>query len=176
MSASAANALLAAERESLKTNIPEFRAGDSVRVHAKIIEGSKERIQIFEGVVIRRHGGNKLNASFTVRKVSYNVGVERTFLLHSPRIEKIEVVSRGHVRRSKLFYLRELRGKSARIKKSVDYRFLATTEPAPEQTASEQAAAEASPVEATKAHADQAPADEKKSAGKKAAGKKKENE
>src|SRR5262245_36390702 len=97
---SAATALLALEKESLKTNIPDFRPGDSIKVHAKIVEGAKERVQIFEGVVIKRHRGNKLNASFTVRKVSYNVGVERTFLLHSPRIEKIEVISRGQVRRS----------------------------------------------------------------------------
>lgn len=130
----AAKALLSVEKESLKTNIPDFRAGDSVKVHAKIVEGSKERVQIFEGVVIKRHRGNKLNASFTVRKVSYNVGVERTFLVHSPRIEKIEVISRGDVRRSKLFYLRDLRGKSARIKKGLDIALLTPTE-APANTA-----------------------------------------
>ena len=140
---SAANAILNLEKESLKANLPEFRPGDSVRVHAKIIEGTKERVQVFEGVVIRRHGGNNLNASFTVRKVSYNVGVERTFLLHSPRIEKIEIVSRGQVRRSKLFYLRDLRGKSARIKKGLDYGLLTTTEAAVEAPATEQAAGEA---------------------------------
>jgi large subunit ribosomal protein L19 len=125
---SAATALLSLEKESLKANIPDFRAGDSVKVHAKIVEGSKERVQIFEGVVIKRHRGNKLNGSFTVRKVSYNVGVERTFLVHSPRIEKIEIVSRGQVRRSKLFYLRDLRGKSARIKKGLDMTLLMPTE------------------------------------------------
>ncbi|MBX7145059.1 MAG: 50S ribosomal protein L19 [Oligoflexia bacterium] len=115
MSASAAIALV--EKESLKQGIPSFRSGDTLKIHAKIIEGTKERVQVFEGIVIRRRGGDKAGATFTVRKVSYNVGVERTFLLHSPRIEKIELVSKGMVRRSKLFYLRDLRGKSARIKK-----------------------------------------------------------
>lgn len=137
MSASAAKALLSIEKESLKSNVPDFRAGDTVKVHAKIVEGSKERVQVFEGVVIKRHRGNKLNGSFTVRKVSYNVGVERTFLVHSPRIEKIEVVSRGQVRRSRLFYLRDLRGKSARIKKGVDITLLTnndTVEAAPAAT------------------------------------------
>lgn len=100
----------------IKNDIPEFQAGDTVKVHNKIVEGSKERIQIFEGVVIKRSKGNKPNGTFTVRKVSYNVGVERTFLLHSPRIDKLEVVNRGAVRRARLFYLRELRGKKARIK------------------------------------------------------------
>jgi len=100
----------------LKTKLPEFRAGDSIRVHTKIREGTKERVQIFEGVVIRRHKGTQANATFTVRKISYNIGVERTFMLHSPRIEKIEVVSRGEVRRARLFYIRELRGKAARIR------------------------------------------------------------
>ena len=103
-----------------KSDIPEFKAGDTVKVHNKIVEGSKERIQIFEGVVIKRSKGNKPNATFTVRKVSYNVGVERTFLLHSPRIDKVEVVNRGAVRRARLFYLRDLRGKKARIKSKVN--------------------------------------------------------
>lgn len=98
-----------------KKAIVDFRAGDTVKVHARIVEGQKERIQIFEGMVIKRNGRNGMNASFTVRKVSYNVGVERTFLLHSPRVEKIVVVSRGEVRRSRLFYLRPLRGKAAKI-------------------------------------------------------------
>lgn len=102
------------EQRQLRTDLPEFRPGDTVRVHAKVIEGDKERIQVFEGVVLRRtRGGNR--ATFTVRKVSYGVGVERTFPLHSPRIEKIEVVSRGKVRRARLYYLRELSGKAARI-------------------------------------------------------------
>lgn len=102
------------EQRQLRTDLPEFRPGDTVRVHAKVIEGDKERIQVFEGVVIRRtRGGNR--ATFTVRKVSYGVGVERTFPLHSPRIDKIEVVTRGKVRRARLYYLRELSGKAARI-------------------------------------------------------------
>jgi large subunit ribosomal protein L19 len=87
-----------------------------VRVHAKIVEGNKERVQIFEGTVLKRSGGNHVDATFTVRKVSYNIGVERTFPLHSPRIEKIELVSRSKVRRSRLFYLRPLRGKATRMK------------------------------------------------------------
>ncbi len=98
-----------------RREVPDFRAGDTVRVHAKIIEGDKERIQVFEGVCIRRtSGGNR--ATFTVRKTSYGVGVERTFPLYSPRIEKIEVKQRGIVRRSRLYYLRELSGKAARIR------------------------------------------------------------
>ncbi len=103
-------------KAAVKKNIPNFKPGDTVKVHAKIIEGNKERVQIFEGVVLKRHKKNGANATFTVRKVSYNVGVERTFFLFSPRIEKIEVVTRGIVRRSRLFYLRPLRGKAARIK------------------------------------------------------------
>ena len=103
------------EASQLKTDIPDFKVGDTVRVHAKIIEGDKERIQVFEGVVISRaNGGNR--ATFTVRKISYGLGVERIFPLHSPRIDKITVVSRGRVRRAKLYYLRELSGKAARIK------------------------------------------------------------
>jgi len=106
----------AIESALIKSDIPEFRAGDTVKVHAKIVEGTKERIQIFEGLVIRRQKGKGPRATFTVRKISYNIGVERTFLLHSPRIDKLEVVSRGAVRRARLFYLRDLRGKSARIR------------------------------------------------------------
>lgn len=98
-----------------RQDIPEFRPGDTLRVHVKVIEGQRERVQVFEGVVIQRRGGG-ISETFTVRKVSYGVGVERTFPLHSPRIEKIEVVRRGKVRRAKLFYLRKLRGKAARIK------------------------------------------------------------
>jgi large subunit ribosomal protein L19 len=97
--------------------LPAFRPGDQVRVHYRIREGEKERIQVFHGVVIARRGGG-LRASFTVRKVSYGVGVERIFPLHSPKIEKLEVISRGHVRRAKLYYLRELRGKRARLRQS----------------------------------------------------------
>jgi len=100
----------------VKKTHPEFRAGDSVKVHVKIVEGNKERIQIFSGVVIKRHKKVGISSTFTVRKVSYNIGVERTFLLNSPRIEKIEVITRGLVRRSRLFYLRDLKGKASRIK------------------------------------------------------------
>ncbi len=102
------------EESQYKSTIPEFRPGDTVKVHVKVVEGTRERIQLFEGVVIRRRGGG-LSETFTVRRVSYGVGVERTFLLHTPRIEKIEVVKRGRVRRARLYYLRQLRGKAARI-------------------------------------------------------------
>lgn len=103
--------------EKLKSDIPTFRSGDTVRVHQLIVEGNKERVQIFEGVVIRRNGGG-IAETFTVRKVSYNVGVERIYPLHSPRITKIEVKQAGKVRRARLYYLRELRGKAAKIKQS----------------------------------------------------------
>jgi len=103
------------EKEQMRADIPEFREGDTVKVHARIREGEKERIQVFKGVVIRKRKG-KTGATFTVRKVSYGIGVERIFPLHSPLIDKIEVVSRGKVRRSRLYYLRSLRGKAARIK------------------------------------------------------------
>ena len=103
------------EKESMRLDLPAFRPGDTVRVHVKISEGEKERIQAFQGVVISKRKGN-VNATFTVRKVSYGVGVERIFPLHSPIIDKVEVVTRGRVRRSKIYYLRKLRGKAARIK------------------------------------------------------------
>jgi large subunit ribosomal protein L19 len=102
-------------KDQLRTDLPSFRPGDTVRVHVKVIEGSRERIQVFEGVVIKRRGGG-ISETFTVRKVSYGVGVERTFPLHTPKIASIEVVRRGKVRRAKLYYLRNLRGKAARIK------------------------------------------------------------
>src|SRR5699024_4493835 len=98
-----------------RTEQSEFRAGDTVRVHAKVVEGTRERIQVFEGVVIKRQNGG-INETFTVRKVSYGVGVERTFPLHSPCVDKIEVTRKGIVRRAKLYYIRNLRGKAARIK------------------------------------------------------------
>ncbi|GAA3406710.1 50S ribosomal protein L19 [Paenibacillus hodogayensis] len=101
-------------QEQLRKDLPSFRPGDTLKVHVKVIEGSRERIQLFEGVVIRRRGGS-ISETFTVRKVSYGVGVERTFPLHSPKLEKIEVARRGKVRRAKLYYLRGLRGKAARI-------------------------------------------------------------
>ncbi len=97
--------------------VPAFRPGDEVRVHYRIREGEKERIQVFQGVVIRRKGGSS-RETFTVRKVSYGVGVERIFPVHTPKIERLEVVSRGHVRRAKLYYLRDLRGKKARLRRS----------------------------------------------------------
>ncbi|HET6872342.1 MAG TPA: 50S ribosomal protein L19 [Sporolactobacillaceae bacterium] len=107
--------LNAIAKEQLKTNLPDFRPGDTVRVHVKVVEGQRERIQMYEGVVIKRHGGG-ISETFTVRKISYGVGVERTFPVHTPKIEKIEVIRRGKVRRAKLYYLRNLRGKAARIK------------------------------------------------------------
>ncbi len=103
------------EKENMRSDLPAFRAGDTIKVYVKIKEGEKERIQVFEGTVIRRKRGNT-RSSFTVRKVSYGVGVERIFPLHSPLIDKIEVIQRGRVRRAKLYYLRKLRGKAARIK------------------------------------------------------------
>ncbi len=106
----------AIEKAQLR-EIPAFRPGDQVRVHYRIREGEKERIQVFQGVVIRRKGGS-LRETFTVRKVSYGVGVERIFPVHSPKIEKLEVIARGHVRRAKLYYLRELSGKKARLRRS----------------------------------------------------------
>lgn len=101
-------------REQLRKDLPSFRPGDTLKVHVKVIEGSRERIQLFEGVVIKRRGGG-ISETFTVRKISYGVGVERTFPLHSPKIDKLEVARRGKVRRAKLYYLRGLRGKAARI-------------------------------------------------------------
>lgn len=103
------------EREGLRQDVPEFKPGDYVRVHYKVVEGGRERIQPFEGTVIARQGGG-VRETFTVRKISYGVGVERTFPVHSPRIDRIEVLRRGRVRRAKLFYLRGLSGKESRIK------------------------------------------------------------
>jgi large subunit ribosomal protein L19 len=103
------------DKEQMRFDLPNFRGGDTVKVYIRIVEGDKERVQIFQGVVLKRKRGN-MNATFTVRKISNGVGVEKTFALHSPRLEKIEVVSRGKVRRSRLFYLRQRRGKAARIK------------------------------------------------------------
>lgn len=102
-------------KEQLRSDHPSFRPGDTLKVHVKVIEGTRERIQIFEGVVIKKRGGG-ISETFTVRKISYGVGVERTFPLHTPKIDKIEVARRGKVRRAKLYYLRNLRGKAARIK------------------------------------------------------------
>ena len=103
------------EKPYLRKDLPDFRPGDTVKVHVRVVEGNRERVQVFQGVVIRRQNGG-LRETFTVRKISFGVGVERTFPLHSPSIAKLELVSRGAVRRAKLYYLRELRGKKARIK------------------------------------------------------------
>ena len=103
------------ESAALRTDLPDFRVGDTVAVHYKIVEGDKLRVQVFRGVVIKRHRAG-VRSTFTVRKTSFNVGVERMFLLHSPRLERIEVLSRGVVRRGRLFYLRDLAGKAARVK------------------------------------------------------------
>jgi large subunit ribosomal protein L19 len=116
------------ERAYLRTDTPAFRPGDTVKVHVRVVEGSRERVQVFQGVVIRRQGGG-LRETFTVRKISFGVGVERTFPVHSPSIAKLEIVSRGAVRRAKLYYLRELRGKKARIKeRRIDESKLASME------------------------------------------------
>src|SRR5919106_4722082 len=103
------------EKPRLREDLPDFRAGDTIRVHVRVIEAGRERIQVFQGVVIRRRGGG-LRESFTARKISFGVGVERTFPVHSPQIAKIEVLTRGDVRRGKLYYLRERRGKRARVR------------------------------------------------------------
>ncbi len=103
------------EREQLRTDLPDFRVGDTVKVHVKIVEGEKERIQLFEGIVIQKKKGG-IRSTFTVRKISYGIGVERIFPIHSPRIDHIDVIGRAKVRRAKLFYLRNLRGKAARIR------------------------------------------------------------
>ncbi|MGZ4609650.1 MAG: 50S ribosomal protein L19 [Actinomycetes bacterium] len=109
----------AVDAASLRSDIPEFRPGDTLKVHVKVIEGTRSRVQVFQGVVIRRQGDG-VRETFTVRKVSFGVGVERTFPVHTPVIDKIEVVTRGDVRRAKLYYLRDLRGKAAKIKERRD--------------------------------------------------------
>ncbi len=109
------NILRQIEAREMRADLPEFRAGDTLRVHVRVIEGDKERVQVFEGVCIRRHDDG-LRSTYTVRKVSYGIGVERVFPLHSPRVRDIEVKTQGKVRRSRLYYLRELHGKKARIK------------------------------------------------------------
>ena len=107
------------ESAQLRSELPDFRVGDTVRVHYKIVEGDKDRIQVFQGIVIKRHRSGA-RSTFTVRKVSFNIGVERIFLSHSPRIDKIEMVSRGIVRQGRLFYLRDLKGKAARVRDAKD--------------------------------------------------------
>ncbi|MGY1857376.1 50S ribosomal protein L19 [Modestobacter sp. SYSU DS0290] len=109
------NTLDALDAASLRNDIPDFRPGDTVKVHVRVIEGNRSRVQVFQGVIIRRQGGG-IRETFTVRKVSFGVGVERTFPVHTPVVEQIEVLTRGDVRRAKLYYLRELRGKAAKIK------------------------------------------------------------
>ena len=109
------NTLDALDAQSMRTDLPAFRAGDTLKVHARVVEGNRSRIQIFQGVVIRRQGGG-LRETFTIRKVSFGVGVERTYPLNSPQLDRIEIVTRGDVRRAKLYYLRERRGKKAKIK------------------------------------------------------------
>ena len=110
----------ALDAKSLKSDLPEFRAGDTVNVHVRVVEGNRERIQVFKGVVIRRQGQG-VSETFTVRKISFGVGVERIFPVHSPVVDKIEVLSRGIVRRAKLYYLRDLRGKAARIREKREF-------------------------------------------------------
>jgi large subunit ribosomal protein L19 len=113
------NTLDALDAESLRSDVPDFRPGDTLKVHVRVVEGSRERVQLFQGVVIRRQGSG-VRETFTVRKVSFGVGVERTFPVHTPVIQKIEVATRGDVRRAKLYYLRDLRGKAAKIKEKRD--------------------------------------------------------
>src|SRR6476661_4814787 len=133
------------EQPFLRNDIPDFRPGDSVKVHVRVVEGNRERVQVFQGVVIARSGGG-IRETFTVRKISFGVGVERTFPVHSPSIAKLELVQRGRVRRAKLYYLRDLRGKKARIReRRIDDAKLA---------AMEAAAAEAAEAEASEAEAD----------------------
>jgi large subunit ribosomal protein L19 len=134
------------EQPFLRSDLPDLRPGDTVKVHVRVVEGNRERVQVFQGVVIRRSGGG-IRETFTVRKISFGVGVERTFPLHSPSISKLELVQRGRVRRAKLYYLRDLRGKKARIKeRRVDDAKLAAMEAAAERAATE-AAAEAAELE-----------------------------
>lgn len=132
------------EKSYLRKGLPRFRPGDTVKVHVRVVEGNRERVQVFQGVVIRRSGGG-LRETFTVRKISFGVGVERTFPLHSPSIAKLEVVQRGHVRRAKLYYLRDLRGKKARIKeRRIDEAKLAALEALDAEDEAEDAVAEGS--------------------------------
>ena len=148
------------EKPRLRDDLPDFRAGDTVRVHVRVVEAGRERIQVFQGVVIRRRGGG-IRESFTARKVSFGVGVERTFPLHSPSISKIEVLTRGDVRRAKLYYLRERRGKRARIRElrtpigtpATGKQVLADEEPAATEPQDVEAPAATEPqdVEATEA-------------------------
>jgi len=145
------------EQPFLRTDLPDLRPGDTVKVHVRVVEGNRERVQVFQGVVIRRSGGG-IRETFTVRKISFGVGVERTFPLHSPSISKLELVQRGRVRRAKLYYLRDLRGKKARTReRRVDDVKLAAIEAAAQEAAMEAAAEEAgSAADDTEAVADEA--------------------
>jgi large subunit ribosomal protein L19 len=165
------------EKEQLRKEYPNFQPGDTIRVHTKVVEGEKERIQVFEGIVIARNGGG-LGETFTVRKISYGIGVERTFPLHSPRVDKIEVARRGRVRRAKLYYLRDRIGKATRVKSrrkqlkqehtmvTMKDQEIPVTGTAEEQVANaaqaEQADIDTAPIEETLAE-EQAPAEEEKS-------------
>jgi large subunit ribosomal protein L19 len=141
------------EQPFLRNDIPEFRPGDSVKVHVRVVEGNRERVQVFQGVVIRRSGGG-IRETFTVRKISFGVGVERTFPVHSPSIARLELVQRGRVRRAKLYYLRDLRGKKARIReRRIDDAKLAAMEEAAAVRAAE-AEAEAAEAESVGEGAD----------------------
>ena len=159
------------EHEQLKDKVPELKVGNTVRVHAKIKEGNRERIQVFEGIIIKKQGGG-VNETFTVRKISYGVGVEKTFLLHSPMVEKVEVVRVGKARRAKLFYLRDRIGKSARTKEKVGAKIetkeivlkeQVEEEPVQEEVVEEATPVEEAPVEEVKeAVVEEAPAEEVK--------------
>jgi large subunit ribosomal protein L19 len=164
------NIMDALERDGLRRDLPPFRTGDTVRVHVKIREGEKERIQVFEGVVLSRQGGGR-SATFTVRKVSSSVGVERIFPVESPSVAKLEIKGRGHVRRARLYYLRQLAGKKARLRSKVrDLSALLSpeeleagtaeaAEKAAAQKAAAQAAAEASTESGAEASGDEAPSE-----------------
>ena len=170
------NVLDAVDAKSLRKDIPQFRSGDELKIHVRVIEGNKSRLQVFQGIVIRRQGDG-LRETFTIRKVSYGVGVERTFPVHTPVIEKIELIKKGDVRRAKLYYLRDLRGKAAKIKEKRDGvegygdGILSTPNLAPEvveevaSTPEAPAVEEAAPVEVPVAEAAEAtPAAEEKPA------------
>ena len=147
------NILETIERESHRKDLPPFRSGDTVRVHVRVKEGDKERIQVFEGVVTRRRGAGA-GASFTVRKISYGVGVERIFPIESPSVAKVEIKSRGHVRRARLYYLRELRGKKARLRSKLRDLSALVPEEGEAGTAAEALAAERSVTRAEQAAAE----------------------
>ena len=150
------------ERESARRDLPPFRPGDTVRVHVKIKEGEKERTQVFEGVVIRRRKGGS-SATFTVRKISYGVGVERIFPVESPNVQKVEIKARGHVRRSRLYYLRQLRGKKARLRSKLrDLSSLVSEEEAEARDAGTAAAAADLEEVAVAPEAPEEPAEEEK--------------